>query len=90
MKSIPLLIIPFALYNALVVANIDFLLADSLSLSGNFSITGGGLILLLAVVLLCFDIIKAAVYGRGLVVEQILSIVLLLMGFLQIVVWAPA
>lgn len=87
MKSIPLLIIPFALYNFLVFAGIDFIDVKFFDLSGNASLTGGGLIVLGAVVLLCIDIIKTALFARGSVAEQLLSIVLLLACSIQVVIW---
>lgn len=87
MKSIPLLIIPFALYNFLVFAGIDFIDVPFLALSGTASLTGGGLIVLGAVVLLCIDIIKTALFARGSVAEQLLSIVLLLACSIQVVIW---
>ena len=87
MKSIPLLIIPFALYNFLVFAGIDFIDVPFLALSGTVSLTGGGLIVLGAVVLLCIDIIKTALFARGSVTEQLLSIVLLLACSIQVVIW---
>ena len=87
MKSIPLLIIPFALYNFLVFAGIDFIDVPFLALSDTASLTGGGLIVLGAVVLLCIDIIKTALFARGSVAEQLLSIVLLLACSIQVVIW---
>lgn len=87
MKSIPLLIIPFAVYNFLVFAGIDFIDVSFLALSGTASLTGGGLIVLGAVVLLCIDIIKTALFARGSVAEQLLSIVLLLACSIQVVIW---
>ena len=87
MKSIPLLITPFALYNFLVFAGIDFIDVPFWALSGTASLTGGGLIVLGAVVLLCIDIIKTAWFARGSVAEQLLSIVLLLACSIQVVIW---
>lgn len=87
MKSIPLLIIPFALYNFLVFAGIDFIDVPFLALLGTASLTGGGLIVLGAVVLLCIDIIKTALFARGSVTEQLLSIVLLVACSIQVVIW---
>lgn len=87
MKSIPLLIIPFAIYNLLVFVGIDFIDVPFFSLSGTAWLTGGSLIVLGAVVLLCIDIIKTALFARGSVTEQLLSIVLLLACSIQVVIW---
>jgi hypothetical protein len=87
MRSIPLLIIPFAVYNFLAYAQIDFIDKKFFDLTSTSALTGGGLIVLGAVVLLCIDIIKTAVFARGSVAEQLLSIVLLLACSIQAVIW---
>jgi len=56
MRSIPLLIIPFAIYNFLVFAGIDFMDVKFFDLSSTSALTGGSLIVLGAVVLLSMDI----------------------------------
>jgi hypothetical protein len=87
MKSIPLLIIPFAVYNFLVYAQIEFIDKKFFDLTSTSALTGGGLIVLGAVVLLCMDIIKTALFARGSVVEQLLSIALLIACTIQAVIW---
>lgn len=87
MRSIPLLIIPFAVYNFLVYAQIEFIDKKFFDLTSTSALTGGGLIVLGAVVLLCMDIIKTALFARGSVAEQLLSIVLLLAYSIQAVIW---
>lgn len=87
MKSIPLLIIPFAVYNVLVFAGIEFIDLKFFDLSGTAALTGGGLIVLGGVLLLCIDIIKTALFARGSVAEQLLSIVLLIACSIQVVIW---
>ena len=87
MRSIPLLIIPFAVYNFLVYAQIEFIDKKFFDLTSTSALTGGGLIVLGAVVLLCIDIIKTAVFARGSVAEQLLSIALLLACSIQAVIW---
>ena len=87
MKSIPLLIIPFAIYNFFVCAGIDFIDVKFFDLSSTAALTGGGVLLLVGVLLLCIDIIKTALFARGSVAEQLLSIVLLLACSIQVVIW---
>ena len=87
MKSIPLLIIPFALYNFFVFTGMEFIDKKFFDLTSTSALTGGGLIVLGAVFLLCIDIIKTAVFARGSVAEQLLSIVLLLACSIQAVIW---
>jgi hypothetical protein len=87
MRSIPLLIIPFAVYNFLVYAQIEFIDKKFFDLTSTSALTGGGMIVLSAVVLLCIDIIKTAVFARGSVAEQLLSIALLLACSIQAVIW---
>jgi hypothetical protein len=55
MKSIPLLIIPFAVYNFFVFTGMDFIDKKFFDLSSTHAMSGGGLIVLGAVVLLCMD-----------------------------------
>jgi hypothetical protein len=86
-KSIPLLIIPFAIYNFFVFAGIDFIEVKFFDLSSTYAMSGGGLIVLGAVVLLCIDIIKTALFARGSVAEQLLSIALLIACSIQVVIW---
>lgn len=87
MKSIPLLIIPFAIYNFFVFAGIDFIDKKFFDLTSTYAMSGGGLIMLGAVVLLCIDIIKTALFARGSVAEQLLSIALLIACSIQVVIW---
>jgi hypothetical protein len=87
MKSIPLLIIPFGLYNFFVFTGMDFIDVKFFDLTSTSALTGGGLIVLGAVVLLCIDIIKTAVFARGSVAEQLLSIALLIACSIQVVIW---
>jgi hypothetical protein len=86
-KSIPLLIIPFAIYNFFVFAGIDFIDKKFFDLTSTYAMSGGGLIVLGAVVLLCIDIIKTALFARGSVAEQLLSIALLIACSIQVVIW---
>ena len=87
MKSIPLLIIPFGLYNFFVFTGMEFIDKKFFDLTSTSALTGGGLIVLGAVVLLCMDIIKTALFARGSVAEQLLSIALLIACSIQVVIW---
>jgi len=87
MKSIPLLIIPFAVYNFFVFTGMEFINTKFFDLSSTYAMSGGALIVLVGVVLLCVDIVKSAVFARGSVAEQLLSIALLIACSIQVVIW---
>jgi hypothetical protein len=70
-----------------VVSAMAFIDKKFFDLSSTSALTGGGSIVLGAVVLLCIDIIKTALFAHGSVAEQLLSIALLIACSIQVVIW---
>jgi hypothetical protein len=92
MRYVPLLVIPFLLYNAFAFlifedAEVDFREAIMFSapiVSGaSFSLTVGATIILLALLLLGFEVIKAARIGSGSVADHMLAIALFVVFLLE-------
>lgn len=91
MKSIPLLVIPVAIYNLLALLGPDKLSTAYISLGyGEQSLSTGSLIVLLGIALLCVEIIKSAYSGRGSVFDQVMSILLLIACTVQLFLFAQA
>ena len=87
MRYVPLLVVPFLLYNAfafLIFENyaVDFREASMWSVTmpsgGTFTLTVAATIVLLAVLLLGIEVVKAARIGRGSIVDHVFATVLLL------------
>ena len=85
MRSIPLLIIPIVLYNflALLGGNTHSSILISLSFGGQ-GLSADSLLVLLGIAMLCLEVIKSAYSGRGSVLDQILSIILLIICIVQL------
>ena len=100
MRYIPLLAIPFALYNAfafLIFANseVDFREAVMFTVpivsGATFSLTVSATIILMALLLLGFEVVKAARIGAGSLVDHMLAIVLFIAFLLEfLLVWEAA
>jgi hypothetical protein len=87
----PLLLIPIAIYNLLALIGGNTLSSTHISLGyDNRGLSAGGLIVLLGIGLLCLEVIKSAYRGRGSVLDQILSIVLLIACTVQLFMFAYA
>jgi hypothetical protein len=92
MRYVPLLVVPFVLYNVfafLIFANVeaDFRAASLFSVAmvsgATFTLTVGTSIILLALVLLGAEVVKSTRIGRGSIADHILATVLLIVMLLE-------
>ncbi len=82
MRQIPLLVLPFIAYNVLAFVvfsdtSVDFREAELVSvrmMSGaTFTLSISAMLILVAVVLLAFEVVKAARIGRGAITDHVLA-----------------
>ena len=92
MRFIPLLVVPLLLYNAFAFLIFESYEADfreavmfsfALPSGANFTLTVSATVLLLALVLLAFEIIKAARVGATSIVDHLLATVLFIIYLLE-------
>jgi hypothetical protein len=92
MRHVPLLLVPFLLYNAfafLIFESYETGFASAtvftvpLVSGADFSLTVSAAIILMALVLLCFEVVKATRVGESNVVDQLLAIALFVAFLLE-------
>ena len=92
MRYVPLLLIPFLLYNAfafLVFENVEVDFREAIMFSApivsgaTFSLTVSATIILMAVLLLGFEVVKAARIGSGSIADHVLATALFVVFLLE-------
>jgi hypothetical protein len=99
MRNFPTLLVPFVLYNVFAYlifppygADFDWVLRPRLAMASGvtFSLTVGTLIVVLALVLLCFEIVRAARIDTWSVLDHIYATGLFVVFLLEFLFLAPA